>query len=158
MKRFVILTSALFLLSNCSTNEAGKVNKSTIGAIGGGVAGALIGSTIGKGYGKGAAIIAGTVLGSLAGSALGKSLDERDLELQKSTQYNALEYNKAGDTSSWQNPDSKASGYVTPTKTFINREGQNCREYTQTIKIGSKTEEGFGTACRRSDGSWEIVK
>ena len=158
MKRFIILTSALLLFSNCSTNEAGKVNKSTVGAIGGGVAGALIGSTIGKGYGKGAAIVAGTVLGSLAGSAIGKSLDERDLELQNNAQFNALEYNETGNASSWKNPDSKTSGYVTPTRTFVNPQGENCREYTQAIKIGSKTEEGFGTACRRSDGSWEIVK
>ena len=158
MKRLIVISSFLFLLPNCSTNEAGKVDKSTIGVIGGGVAGALIGSTIGKGSGKSVAIATGAILGSLAGSSLGKLMDKRDLELQNKTQFNALEYNKTGDTSSWKNPDSQASGYITPTKTFVNNSGENCREYTQKIKIGNKIEEGFGTACRRSDGSWEIVK
>ena len=33
-----------------------------------------------------------------------------------------------------------------------------CREYTKTIYIGGKAVEGYGTACRQQDGSWEISK
>ena len=158
MRKFILCISVLSLLFGCIACENGKVSRSNVGAVGGGLAGALIGSTVGKGSGKSVAIATGAILGSLAGSALGKLMDERDLELQKNAQFTALEYNKVGSASSWKNPDSQASGHITPTQIFVNHKRENCREYTQTIKIGNKTEEGFGTACRRSDGSWEIIK
>ncbi|MBI1309472.1 MAG: hypothetical protein GC129_06490 [Proteobacteria bacterium] len=31
-----------------------------------------------------------------------------------------------------------------------------CREFTQTITIGGKTQKGYGTACLQPDGSWEL--
>jgi len=35
---------------------------------------------------------------------------------------------------------------------------QVCREYTKTIRIDGRLEIGYGTACRTSDRTWEIVK
>ena len=32
-----------------------------------------------------------------------------------------------------------------------------CREYQQTLRIGDKEQPGYGFACRRPDGSWQIV-
>lgn len=32
-----------------------------------------------------------------------------------------------------------------------------CREYTRTIYVGGKPQEGYGTACLQPDGSWQIV-
>jgi surface antigen len=158
MKKLIPIMIIPLLISGCFTNKSGKTNKSEIGAIGGGIAGALLGSTIGDGAGKSVAIAGGAILGSLAGSYLGKSMDQKDLEIQQRKQHEALENNKTGSTTSWQNPDSQASGSITPTNTFKNHAGQNCREYTQNIKIGEKTEKVFGTACRRHDGSWEVLQ
>jgi hypothetical protein len=31
-----------------------------------------------------------------------------------------------------------------------------CREFTQTVTIGNKTQQGWGTACLQPDGSWQI--
>jgi surface antigen len=39
-----------------------------------------------------------------------------------------------------------------------NNNGQYCREYRQTVKVGGKTQEGYGTACRQPDGTWKIVQ
>ena len=33
-----------------------------------------------------------------------------------------------------------------------------CREYTKTISVGGRAVQGYGTACRQRDGSWEVVK
>lgn len=33
--------------------------------------------------------------------------------------------------------------------------GQYCREYTQTVYIGGRAVEAYGTACQQPDGSWE---
>lgn len=35
--------------------------------------------------------------------------------------------------------------------------GEYCREYTQTVTIGGKTQKGYGTACLQPDGSWRMV-
>lgn len=144
------------LLTGCLTNEAGEVNKQGLVGLTGAIAGGVIGSNIGKGTGNTAAIIGGTVLGGLFGSEVGKSLDKADVAYHSRTQAQALENNKTGASSSWKNPDSGASGTITPTKTY-ERNGTYCREFSQTINVGGKAEKGYGTACRQPDGSWQIV-
>ncbi len=32
-----------------------------------------------------------------------------------------------------------------------------CREYTQSLKIGNALQQGYGTACRQPDGSWQLM-
>ena len=69
----------------------------------------------------------------------------------------ALENNPTQQTSDWVNPDTQRSGSVVPVKTFENAQGQPCREFVTTIIIADKEEQGYGTACRQPDGSWELV-
>jgi surface antigen len=157
LKKGAHLVLITCVLASCATNEAGKTNKTQVGTIGGAVAGGLIGSTIGGGSGKAIAIMAGAALGGWAGHSIGSSMDKADVLAMQNAQRSALEHNKNGRASSWTNPDSGASGSVTPTRTYVSESGQNCREYNQTVNIGGKTEKAFGRACRRSDGSWEIV-
>lgn len=33
-----------------------------------------------------------------------------------------------------------------------------CREYTANLSIGGRGQAGFGTACLRPDGSWQIIR
>jgi len=73
------------------------------------------------------------------------------------TVQHALEYNPTKQASEWVNPDTGRSGAVVPVRTFDNAQGQPCREFVTTIIIGGKQEQGYGTACRQPDGSWEIV-
>lgn len=46
--------------------------------------------------------------------------------------------------------------------TFVSGEAEArdnyCREYTKSIRVGGKTVQGYGTACRQPDGAWEITK
>jgi surface antigen len=131
--------------------------KQTGGAVIGGAAGGLLGSKIGGGKGRLAATAIGTLLGVLAGSEVGKSLDRADKLYAERTTQNTLEKAPTGKTSSWTNPDSGHSGTVTPTRTYQTAQGQNCREYQQTVTIDGKTERAYGTACRQPDGSWKIA-
>lgn len=155
LKKLIAASLIGGLLASC-TNEAGEINKQQMLGIAGAVGGGVIGSNIGKGRGRTAAIIGGTLIGALAGSELGKSLDKADVAYHNRAQSQALESNKSGSASTWRNPDSGASGTITPTKTY-EKSGRYCREYTQTINVGGKTEKGYGTACRQPDGSWEVV-
>lgn len=34
--------------------------------------------------------------------------------------------------------------------------GEYCREYTRTIYIGGRAENGYGTACMQPDGDWKV--
>ena len=69
-----------------------------------------------------------------------------------------LEYNKTDQPNNWVNPDTGETGSIVPVKTFQNSQGQYCREYRQTILIGGQKEQGYGTACRQPDGTWQIVR
>lgn len=142
-----------------STNQAGKINKTHVGTVGGAIVGGLLGSHIGGGgrAGNAAAITIGALAGGIMGHSIGVQLDHADIEAMNRTQQKALEYAKTGQRVSWKNPDTGVSGYVVPIRTYV-VQGQNCREYTQTVKIGGKTQQAFGRACRRDDGAWEIIQ
>lgn len=148
------LMAVALALAGCSANPGDKEAVGTLlGAIGGGIAGAQVG----KGRGKLVATGIGTLLGAAIGNEIGKSLDRADrLAMQRSTQQ-TLETGKIGTTSTWKNPDSGNQGTITPKKTYKKPDGSYCREFQQTITIGGRTEEAYGTACRQPDGTWKIV-
>lgn len=131
--------------------------KQALGSLGGGALGAWAGSTIGSGRGRVIATAVGAVGGALLGGAIGQQLDNADKEKAERTYQSALENSRKGTTSTWRNPDSGHYGTITPVKTYKNRTGQYCREFQQTIYVGGRRQDGYGTACRQPDGSWQIV-
>ena len=157
INRHTTIASALALalaLAACA-DTYGREKQLAGGVVGAGV-GALAGSQIGDGRGQLAAVAIGTLLGAWAGSEIGRQLDERDRLLHQQTASQALETNVSGTASTWINPDTGHSGTVTPVQTYQAPSGQYCREYQQTITVGGRTEEAYGTACRQPDGSWQI--
>ena len=141
-------------LSGCLSGAGEKEGAGTLlGAVAGGIAGAQMG----KGRGKLVATGIGTLLGAAIGNEIGKSLDRADrLALERATQ-SSLETAPVGRTTTWKNPDSGNQGTITPRKTFQRNDGSYCREFTQTITIGGRTEEAYGTACRQPDGTWKLI-
>ena len=150
----VVLASSL-ALGACSTDNPGP--KQTGGTILGAVAGGLAGSAFGRGTGQGIMIGLGTLLGAYVGSSVGQSLDRADKIAAAHTAQEALEYQPVGKTSKWVNPDNNHSGTITPTKTYQESNGTYCREYQQTVTVGGKTQQAYGTACRQPDGTWKIT-
>ena len=128
--------------------------KTTIGGLGGAAAGGLLAAALGGG---GAGIAAGVIGGGLLGGFLGNQLDARDKDRQARTTQTALEKAPSGQPAAWTNPDTGNSGSVTPTRTYQNAQGQYCREFTQTVKIGGEEHQAYGTACRQPDGSWKLI-
>ncbi|BAP55052.1 17 kDa surface antigen precursor [Thioploca ingrica] len=143
-----ILIINLFLVA-CGSEM--MPSKQTTGAVIGGLGGGIAGSQIGKGRGRDVAMVVGTLLGAALGGSIGSSMDQTDvLRTQQ-----ALSYNRTGQQVSWQNPDTQAQYTVTPTNTFRNNSGQDCRSYTTVAVIEGKREELHGTACRQPDGTWK---
>lgn len=156
MRKMAVVTVLAVGLSACANSTTGP--KQTGGAILGGVGGAVAGAQFGQGTGKLAAVAAGTLLGALIGSEVGSSLDKADKLAMSQTTQSTLETAPAGTSSTWRNPDSGHYGTITPTSTYQNSGGQYCREFSQTVNIGGRSEEAYGTACRQPDGTWQIVK
>ena len=158
MKRNIVrIFAPLVLIASLGACAESGINKQTGGTLLGGAAGGLLGSRVGSGSGQLAATAAGALLGALLGSEVGQSLDKVDAMYASRTQQSALEHNKAGQATTWSNPDSGHAGTVTPTRTYQTAQGEYCREYQQSVRVGGKMERAYGTACRRPDGSWEVV-
>lgn len=147
----VVLVAAS--LSAC-VNDTGP--KQQIGTLLGGAGGAFLGSKIGKGRGQLAGVAAGALLGAFLGNEAGRSLDRADRAAISQAQSSA-QHAPINETISWRNPDSGNYGSITPVREGQTSSGAYCREFQQTITVGGKTEQGYGTACRQPDGSWQIA-
>ena len=145
--------AATLAIAGCQ-NTGPKQGAGTI--IGAGL-GALGGSQIGSGKGQLAAVAVGTLLGAVIGSELGAALDEQDRTYASEAAYKAHDA-PIGEPIVWDNPETGNHGTVTAIREGQEKDsGDYCREYQTEIVVGGKIEEGYGTACRREDGSWEIV-
>jgi hypothetical protein len=70
----------------------------------------------------------------------------------------ALERARSGTVVQWRNPDDGIGGTFVPRPAFQDPSGRICREFTQTVMIGNRQQEAWGTACRQSDGSWKLQR
>jgi surface antigen len=150
----VALVLAASSLSACAGSDYGP--KQTVGTLAGAGLGGLAGATLFPGKGKAAAAAAGTLLGAYLGNETGKSLDRADATYASRAEARALEYTPAGRATPWRNPDTGSYGTVTPISTYETAGGY-CREFQHNAKIGGRTEQVWGTACRSPDGSWQVI-
>jgi len=84
----------------------------------------------------------------------GDALESPDRRLAVEAIRHAL---ATGEYSTWENPDTGNSGSVTPFVAYENLDGRSCRQFHQKLDVGGDEGIGFARACRRDDGSWEIV-
>lgn len=94
------------------------------------------------------------------GTALAQSstaLAEAEQRAMSDTFQYALENNPSDQAADWVNPDTEHTGAVVPVRTFSDAQGRPCREFITTISIGGQQQQGYGTACRHPDGTWQIV-
>ncbi|MFL2771352.1 MAG: RT0821/Lpp0805 family surface protein [Rhodospirillaceae bacterium] len=154
--KFVIshfLLASTLTLGGCTTT--GTENE-TFGTLLGAAAGAWAGSSIGSGDGRVVATAVGTMLGASIGNRIGRSMDELDLIKA----HEAQEYAYAaplGERVIWNNPESGNYGNVTSVRDGYTDSGRYCREYQIEVTVGGQKEQGYGTACREENGSWQIV-
>lgn len=154
-KPLLVLTTTATLITACADTTH---QKQQVGTVLGGVLGGVLGSNVGEGTGKTAGTIAGVLIGAVIGGEIGRAMDETDRLLAEQTAQKTLETTPTGQTSTWTNPDSGNSGSVTPTRTYRNPRGQDCREYETTVYIDGRRETAYGTACRMPDGTWRLQR
>ena len=140
---------AALAISGCQNKD--------VGTLSGSVVGGLLASHIGGGGGKMLAIGLGTMAGAMLGGHIGQQLDEVQQKQVAHTANHSLEHTPDGQASTWRDPNQDVAATVIPVKTYQTSQGQYCREFQQKIEVAGKSENGYGKACRRPDGSWEIV-
>lgn len=145
------LLAAALLAAGCAEQRE-RVDKSDAGQILGGVAGAAAGSQVGGGSGRTVAMIAGALIGSMVGERIGARMEEDDMRQAGM----ALENNRTGETAAWENPDTGNEFRITPTQTY-DREGRPCREFEFHVETSRGSDVEERTACRNTDGTWEVV-
>ncbi len=156
MRLKTVLAATLIALITAACAQNGQYGtKQTVGALGGAAAGGLLGAQMGKGSGKLAMTAAGVLIGALIGSEIGRSMDEVD-RMKAEQAYNQAATAPIGQTIAWDNPNTGNSGTVGAVREGTKSSGEYCREFQQTVVIGGRQEDAYGTACRRPDGSWEI--
>lgn len=138
--------------NSCGELGWGKV----LGAALGGAAGGAIVSNIARGSGSGVATAAGVIGGALLGGFAGSSIDKVNCQNAMAARQQALaQATPIGQTITWNDPQSGATGSFTPTREGRSQAGEYCREYTQTIVIDGEQKQGVGRACQQPDGSWK---
>ncbi len=142
-------------VGGCETMQ-GAGNKQLVGTGAGALLGGLAGSQIGSGSGRLWATGAGALVGALVGSDIGRSLDKADMNYAQQANYRAQSA-PIGQSIDWNNPQSGNYGSVTPVNDGYDNGGRYCREFEQVIYVDGQQETGRGTACRMSDGKWEII-
>ena len=151
--RTVTIAGLALVLAACQTTGGQKQSGGTL--LGAGL-GALAGSQIGSGRGQLAAVAIGALGGAFLGNSVGQSLDRAD-QLHANRATRAARTAPIGQPIEWRNPDTGHHGRVTPIREGNNRRtGAYCREYQQTVTVGGRSRDAYGTACRQRDGSWKI--
>ena len=163
MRKFLMTTTCAIaiVLGGCNVvtppAAAESGSKSTIGILLGAALGGLGGSQIGGGSGQLIATGVGVLLGAIVGNEIGISMDKVDRTYATKAAQSSFEHSKNGNPTTWNNPDTGNYGSTTPVKTYQVASGRYCREFQTEVTVNGKTERAYGTACRRVDGSWELM-
>ena len=154
-KSAIAITLAAGLsVAGCETTGGNNIaSPENIGTILGAIGGAYLGSKVGSGDTRTVATALGGVLGGLAGRAIARRLTQKDYSYMNDATEEAVSTNSPR---SWRNPESGASGTVTPTGSYV-KNGQKCTNFSQTVSAGGETGSGRAAACQMPDGSWQIL-
>ena len=91
----------------------------------------------------------------LANGPLGH-LKKSDIAIARAEIKKALDTGKDGQTFTWANPETKASGTIKPTKTFT-KDGMRCRATEIATSAGGERGASTWNVCSTKDG-WKIAQ
>ena len=160
VRKLAIAAAASVALTACANGNE-PTNKQ-IGTVAGAAIGVLVGSQIGSGVTRAAAIVGLAVLGGWLGGELGEGLSNEDKQQAGTATQEALANNRAGESQAWSNPNTGASGEVTPGPVYQPKSGAQAGKQCRQINVVAKpangsVNRGKRTACRNANGEWEVL-
>ncbi|MCY4488823.1 MAG: hypothetical protein OXF11_17140 [Deltaproteobacteria bacterium] len=81
-------------------------------------------------------------------------LSNADRRHQEQALQNALEFNRTGEAELWESLETGHWGTVTPTLTYRNAAGQDCRKFEREVFVDNRQAQVWGTRCRTAAGAW----
>lgn len=155
-----LLVAVLLFLSACAQQSAPQpevtvkrpeplihvpVDDGGSGIIGPG-GGALLGSVFGAGGGYKAAVLAGLAVGYAVGGSNGPTLSGMAASEQRRAMAKVMEV-PVGTDVHWFTAADQASGDITPTREFRDKDGRRCRDFAETRTVRATRGTFSGTAC-----------
>jgi surface antigen len=144
---FLPAVIALSVLAGCSSTTAQKSDdpKFRVGSLQTQVAG-----------GDPKLAASGQLVGAFLGKGVEAPLDETDKPLIEDATRKAYAL-PIGEKSSWKNEKSGHEGYVISIRDGWRTNGVYCREVQETVLVGKDTYQGYGAACKQTDGAWKRI-
>lgn len=129
--RWLVCISLLALVSGCTTT--GKKVSATPAAV---------------------PIVA---LAFLTNKDFGSGLTDTDRAALSSAESQALDYGRSGEEIGWKGQSAAVGGVIIAYQPF--RVGKsNCRRFEHRLTALGAVEKTDGTACRRDEGDWQLVR
>jgi len=138
--------------------ERQRANNQVGGLIFGAIAGGLFGNAVSHRRSRGSATAMGMIMGGALGAGIAGNMDCDDHYYYRRTSYDGFQRGYSNRTYQWHNPNSGHHGDFRVGDYYQGPAGQSCATYAQTIWVRGRPERASGYACRRGDGSWEIVR
>jgi surface antigen len=152
MKKIIAIgvsVGIMLSLSSCS-----NWSKQDTGVAIGAASGAALGGLFFHGDSKIPAMILSGVAGGILGGSIGRSMDAQD----RANMTRAITTTPVNHTATWTNTTTQTTYQVTPVRKYRTNKNRYCREYQTTVIVGGEAKKAYGTACRKPDGQWEIIK
>ncbi len=81
-----------------------------------------------------------------------------DLAYARATASDVLASGGKDASVAWRNPQSGASGNITPLDTAYSEDGHQCRDFLASYVHGLAQDWLQGAACRSASGTWEVTR
>lgn len=95
---------------------------------------------------------------SLNDELLYSSLADSDISIAANNLQHGLETGRQGDVHRWDNPQTGNQGAIAIGRTFKDRAGNYCRDYSETIELADGRSSSYdNTACRGEDAAWRWI-
>jgi surface antigen len=138
--------------------EQERANRQVGGLLIGALAGGLLGNAVSNRRSRGTGTAVGAIIGGAVGVGIGGNLDCNDRNYVQQTYYDGFERGNPHTTYRWRNPQSGNYGAMRVGDYYQDRRrNERCATYSQTIWVNGHPEDATGYACRRGDGTWEII-
>ena len=156
MKKIIVVVATTVALAGCASDPGTRETQKQSGSV---VAGAVVGGLVGNMFGSGTGKVLMTAAGAVAGGFVGDHLYKKHAksEYEKDAAQRALNQGASGQKVSWTDPRTQESGYFVALNTKRMSDGRLCRDFRRGLSVGGEqVDETTGTACRKSNGEWDI--
>ncbi|MFI4938149.1 MAG: RT0821/Lpp0805 family surface protein [Candidatus Berkiellales bacterium] len=150
--KLLILLVTAGILAGCQSTGQSNNTPMMMGTS----SGKVIGAQYYPGSNQAAGVGAGALFGDTTGNGIGRAPNQSDVHSAHNGFVKATRV-PIGETVYWHNKRTSHWGTFCPIRDGHSLCGNYCREFVTTTFIDGRAERTYGTACRRPNGTWELM-